>query len=183
MKERPIPFSAEMVRAILAGAKTETRRVIKDGEKTTPKYGVPGDRLWVRETWMPFYRVGNINSPAQEGIIYRADDSRLTANVRGHWKADRVGKWRPGISMPRIFSRILLEVTKPERVERVQDITEEGAKAEGFANRQEFLDYWDTLNAARGFGWDANPWVRVVSYKLLEVKTPENAELRERLNA
>lgn len=143
MKERPILFSAPMVRAILSGQKTMTRRVVripnwKDNEaertkllidgikKGFPKcpYGQTGDRLWVRETWGVHYDLDNL-SPSEllEGTPwYRA------AQTGGAETA--VKKWRPSIHMPRWASRILLEITEL-RVERLQDISEEDAWNEG----------------------------------------------------
>ena len=160
MKERPILFSGPMVRAILEGRKTQTRRIIKPQPYqnhsplasgawefvTRPKvkddtigwfrdiaeiarfcpYGKPGDRLWVRETWgitakvstdcwdrLPFVKI------PRDFIDYRATEP----DVNSHWK--------PSIHMPRRFSRITLEITNV-RVERLQDISEEDALAEGF---------------------------------------------------
>jgi hypothetical protein len=186
MKERPILFSGPMVLAILEGRKTMTRRVIRDfpvagyrwsgfiiessrddigkativPERNMPymaqgqikvrcPYGEPGDRLWVRETWAP--DAGDILFKADLG----ADDAKAI-------------KWRPSIFIPRSASRLFLEVAAV-RVERVQDITEEEAKAEGvrdtMSNRYLFSVLWDSINAKRGYGWDANPWVWVVEFK------------------
>jgi len=163
MKERPVLFSAPMVRAILAKTKTQTRRVIKDqqiGERFshmtddgrahlewlgTPScgsgvwdvpehsaqiaspYGQPGDRLWVREThapqadcWGSWDRwMRGEGGPAP--IIHYAADAKL---------APFIERWRPSIHMPRWGSRITLEITSV-RVERLQDISEADALAEG----------------------------------------------------
>lgn len=142
MKERPILFSAPMVRAILNGTKTQTRRVVKDRhidaappacffqwlrERCT--YGQPGDRLWVRETWQVVdgseraRRIVTDPSPSRGWIEYAA-----TVHP-GHEPPPR---WRPSIHMPRWASRILLEITAV-RVERLQDISGEDAVAEGIA--------------------------------------------------
>lgn len=187
MKERPIIFSGPMVRAILDGRKTQTRRVYKaakgypvqDGEHTgNPSeastwmewgpcpYGAPGDRLWVRETFQPNMRCG--------GYLYRADD------IAGHIAED----WRPSIYMPRWASRITLEI-EAVRVERVQDITEEDARAEGIViwevdriqrgdrgGREDFRELWDSINSKRGFGWATNTWVRVIQFKRVEGGQP-----------
>jgi hypothetical protein len=159
MKERPILFSAPMVRAILAGTKTQTRRVYKgtprlDGEHHTNgsgetwtdwgrcPYGKPGDRLWVREAW----RVGTKYdtkaprdlAPRSMTVEYEAGGyacNGLTGGWGTHYPATReypawVGKLRPGMFMPRWASRITLEVTGV-RVERLQDISEADAIAEG----------------------------------------------------
>lgn len=137
VRERPILFSGPMVRAILEGRKTQTRRVLKnpdDGVSTTiedgsplycddggfwhPRpcpYGQPGDRLWVREA----------HQLSPDGPIYRA-----TAREHGTYEPGGAGPWRPSIHMPRWASRITLEITDV-RVERVQEITEDDAIAEG----------------------------------------------------
>lgn len=180
MKERPILFSGDMVRAILAGTKTQTRRVIKpqphdnwENERPCP-YGVPGDRLWVRETW----RDDSFDWEwgTQTKYSYRAD----YADGKGG------GAWRPSIHMPRGASRILLEITGV-RAERLQIITESDMQAEGIVPVMvdsggmtpwgdgidvprydwPFIDLWDNLNAKRGYGWDVNPWVWVIEFKPL----------------
>lgn len=178
-KERPILFSGEMVRQILVGNKTQTRRVVKardicdeclqgenapnnysdlvelDGNPnvagaifgTTPylktgfcshndvcgerircPYGKPGDRLWVRETW------------AVEDCFDSWKPSDLKPNIPVAYRANRPSdtsvKWRPSIFIPRWASRITLEITNV-RVERLQDISEEDARAEGVASDDE----------------------------------------------
>jgi len=214
MKERPILFSAPMVRAILAGNKTQTRRVIKPQPKGTRTdaypdrynngphwafwlpdnrmteeqtwkcpYGEPGDRLWVRETWKTEER----KEDCVDGIRLRADNAFVpienTTEAADAWVQvnKRDGKWRPSIFIPRWASRIILGVTNV-RVERLQEITEEDAKAEGveavscadvprqaaWSNRQDFSRIWDSINAKRGFGWDTNPWVWVVGFRKCE---------------
>lgn len=190
IKERPIIFSSEMVRAILEGRKTMTRRVVTDqgrcldlddaddreqcrlwGEE---QYGAPGDRLWVRETWTligPSRPSGYWSDPAWKvrEAFYKADNDRPT------W----AGKWRSPIHMPRKFSRITLEITDV-RVERVQSITAADCIAEGIPSRgidrdgpciaaalmyiEDFKNAWDTLNAKRGYSWASNPWVWVISF-------------------
>lgn len=152
MTERPILMSAPMVRALLDGRKTQTRRVVKPrhdwhvdevpdergvfrpwpvfesyvyAEPETIEvpcpYGEPGDRLWVRETWAP-------NEMAVgESTLYAADGRPPYGNLS-------VSRWRPSIHMPRGLSRLTLEVTGV-RVERLQDISEEDAKAEGITER------------------------------------------------
>jgi hypothetical protein len=187
VKERPILFSSPMVRAILAGTKTQTRRLVKPvrgfehnnvcrpdmaadswavwwhgefervGCLQTCPYGVPGDRLWVRETWQE-------NTPPS-GYIYRADD------VAGHIDSG----WRPSIFMPREACRLRLEVTDV-RVQRLQDISEQDAKAEGVPTRTYtdgrgfepatlgFRYLWDSINAKRA-AWDSNPWVWALTFR------------------
>jgi hypothetical protein len=179
MSEKPILFSGPMIRAILEGRKTMTRRVIVpqptafrfgrpvkgDGESVRElkcPYGQPGDRLWVRETWS--------RDPSGDSVFYRAG----SPGYAGSWiTGTPVDAWRPSIFMPRALSRILLEMTAV-RVERVQDISEEDAKAEGspwedcwMSYRQSFEALWNSINASRGYGWDANPWVRAIEFKVL----------------
>lgn len=141
MKERPILYSAPMVVAILDGRKTQTRRVIKnigiapgigeiykgsddasDWVKECP-HGTVGDRLWVREAWRVTSKLDDI-SPNQlpEGIGVEYPSTRHINNLQG--------RKRPSIHMPRSLSRILTEITEI-RVQRLQDITPEEAKAEG----------------------------------------------------
>lgn len=183
MKERPILFTGEMVRAILDGRKTQTRRPFKFRETNQPPsrpelfnpkhvtqpapLGTIGDRLWVREKWAPHCEMPG-------AAIYRCDrggdyQDTVTENFR----------WRPSIHMPRWASRIDLEITAV-RVERAQEITEEDAKNEGVspddyegyehpdnptlscaAHRYSFRDLWQSIYA----NWDANPWVWVYEFR------------------
>ena len=151
MKDRPILFSAPMVRALLDGSKTQTRRLVKpqppahlnklrhigngdwqfvedtcqlaDTVSTVRcPYGQPGDRLWVRETW---WRDEEDNS-----IIYRVDANSDIVYVNKHETGLAKYNWRPSIFMPRAASRITLEITAV-RVERLQDISGADAQAEG----------------------------------------------------
>ena len=165
MKEHPILFSTPMVRAILEGRKTKTRRVAKPEtvrlieecmgdplfslnvglhlKRIKPPYAV-GDRFWVRETFAPF--VGAMG----RGAIYKADDVHATP-----LEMCLGNKWRPSIHMPRWASRITLEVTGV-RAQRLQDITPEDAWEEGFEHIGSFEWTWDSLYAKRGLGWEAN---------------------------
>lgn len=158
VKERPILFNGEMVRAILDGRKTQTRRVVNPqphaGVRKSPfvpsgledghgreiklKYGRPGDRLWVRETWQP---CGPWDCLDGMHIRLKADDSLFKPlNPPRPFLVENDGrdglgkngkqKWRPSIYMPRWASRISLEITDI-RVERVQDISEADVWAEG----------------------------------------------------
>lgn len=183
MKERPILFSGEMVRAILDGRKTQTRRVLTgdfDGDfdrdgwplvtwpstgcltRATPRYGGPGDRLWVRETW-------GVDAPLDDVRRAYEDVTGGSLGASVYYRADRVHEntgltWKPSIHMPRWASRIILEITNI-RVERVQDISQTDVMAEGTQGKRSFANLWDSINAARGYGWDANPWVWVVEFR------------------
>ncbi len=177
MKERPILFSGEMVRAILEGRKTQTRRLAKVNADGYPCDSLcpycPGDRLWVRETWScgkVFDRTPPGQIPTVERDIpvwYAAEDGEESINR---------GRWRHSIHMPRWASRITLEVTGV-RVERLQDISEADACAEGIMRasgvcgqtvrpgpRDHFADLWDRINNDRA-SWASNPWVWVVEFR------------------
>ena len=183
MKERPILFSGPMIRALLDGRKTQTRRIVKPQpteqvyqiyhsanfapsdplDQDVPDfareihcpYGAPGDQLWVRETW------------AEDGIGYTY---RATNETWPH-------HWAPSIFMPRAASRIQLEIVDV-RVERVQDITTADACAEGVPGCRDdlsnvhavefFKALWDQINGARpGYSWANNPWVWCLTFKRL----------------
>lgn len=208
MKERPILFSGPMVRAILEGRKTMTRRAVKlrhgadvvvvNGQVWKPArvdyagyvdcpYGQPGDRLWVRETWTCVHGV-----PEAGGVPHTDDFVRYRADAGAAEKLiDEIKCWHPSIHMPRVYSRILLEVTAV-RVERLQDITEADAQAEGVERvvvgsgwrrycdpdseevgvppcgdaRRSFRSLWKYINGAES--WNANPWVWVVEFKRVQ---------------
>lgn len=193
MAEKPIIFSGPMVRAILDGRKTQTRRVVKHipalgpPENWCPKherarfaeivgdyrrfcpYGTRGSYLWVRETW----RLGE--EPYDCGdtsVHYRADPDECAG-----------GPWRPAIYMPRCASRITLCITDV-RVERVQDVDAYDAVAEGCGVHpgsrdtqqswedevlEEFTAMWDSINSRRGgCSWDDNPWCWVLSFEVVK---------------
>ena len=148
MKERPIIFRAEMVRAILAGRKTQMRRIVKPCHMATVDaeqfpilamcpYGSPGDRLWVRETC----RAEAIDDEGLCGVRYVADKQFMPIEntreasdrwVQLYWYRGMEGATVPPIHMPRWASRITLEITDV-RVERLQDISEDDCLAEGIA--------------------------------------------------
>ncbi|MDV1206753.1 hypothetical protein RZR75_20625 [Enterobacter hormaechei] len=220
MTERGMIFNSEMVRAILDDRKTQTRRIIKDctvgrdpiskfiqiGKKfigcypeDVPElireccpYGVPGDRIWVRETFqgplfdfeqMEAYQEDSSKFKKPEFCVYKADGKPAPE----FFDADdnlHCG-WRPSIHMPRWASRITLEITGV-RVEQLKSISEEEARSEGVARLREgfwkhyqpgwtqhqlsargsFATLWDSIY---GFGdWDRNPWVWVVEFKRIE---------------
>lgn len=192
MTDRPILFSGPMVRALLEGRKTQTRRVIKGVQRnncltvrkpTKTKTGIeahvidagehgllpyaPGDRLWVREGFSGPYGCRNLpprDWPNAGPIWHWADGNP----EHGDWTRPK-----PGIHMPRWASRLTLTVTDV-RVQRLQDISEDDARAEGVQPytptcpdddtpaADAFMDLWDSLNAERA-PWDSNPWVCAVS--------------------
>lgn len=197
MKETGIIFTGESVRAILAGTKTQTRRVVTgrplewlapemfvpefvaDPSNNLCPYGYAGDRLWVRETWglTASIPVSAQRQAIKDGfclpgwLAWRADDPA------GNWC------WRSPIFMPRWASRITLEVTGV-RVERVQEISEEDAWAEGvlpptwetdglcFSRDHQHIDarpafacLWDSINAKRGYSWESNPFCWAITFR------------------
>jgi hypothetical protein len=174
--ERPVLFKGEMVNAILSGKKTQTRRIVKpqpvawskspgllewkflhlppEGLIAECPYGIPGDTLWIRET----FAVHEIGESTH--IVYRADCG-----------SDGDGaKWRPSIFMPRKHSRISLKITDV-RVERLQDISEGDVMSEGIEHDPnvpswlKFAFLWNSINANRGYDWDSNPWVWVIEFE------------------
>jgi len=169
-KERPILLCGEMVRAVLDGRKTQTRRVVKRPlVDTVCPYGKVGERLWVREAFMV--------QPNLWGHDHQEQPIHYLATTRKEEVEDYVSK--PSIHMPRWASRLTLEIVRV-RVERVQDISEQDAMAEGCApvvhedgavdcgtRKTTFRKLWDSLNADRGFGWATNPWVWVIEFKRL----------------
>lgn len=252
MRERPILFSAPMVRAILDGRKAQTRRIVQipsiiaadinDADTASERnglttiawldqheggpgfygwlseypeegsislrcpYGVPGDRLWVRETsraheltdaearddTFGIMERESMETPpfGLDGVLYAADNHfrpiENTLSASDLWAAmhcyrGKRGATVPGTHMPRWASRIILEVVGV-RVERLQDLRGRclDFEAEGItiapsdpfphANRASKLEsafrkLWDSLNAKRGYGWDANPWVWRIEFK------------------
>lgn len=172
MKERPIIFSTPMVQAILEGRKSQTRRVVKpqptrligtppnkwpqDYPELCP-YGQLSDRLWVRETWanVLFHK-----------MFYKADDDR---------NLPKGCKWKPSIHMFKMYARIWLEITNI-RVERLQDISEGDAKAEGveigssamghtFTHIEHYRALWNSINKKK-HPWADNPWVWVINFQI-----------------
>ncbi|MBD1412833.1 hypothetical protein NUJ30_08565 [Burkholderia contaminans] len=230
MKERPILFSGAMVRAILEGSKTQTRRIVKPtgahhifqfrgreeargtdeptgewawcraerviSEHIRCPYGKPGDRLWVREAF-------RLTSDFDGDSPTRVGERCLDAGYRAPWApvryevdgAERDWRWvgtppghevtagraRASMHMPRWASRITLEITDV-RAERLQAISWDDAIAEGIKDPRraavridpidgtvaQFRQLWDSLNAAQGHGWDANPWAWVVEFRKVE---------------
>jgi len=202
MKERPIIFNGDMVRAILSGRKSQTRRVIanvgadnciplqkqtktKDGIYTyvmdAPMYGLcpfgqVGDRLWVRETFAGHYLDDDQIQDIKDGRCKAKDLCEYRSDYGDD--ADCADGWTPSIHMPRWASRILLEITAV-RVERLNDISESDARAEGYPVEREvdggahdpwlwFRDLWDGIYPDNSF--KVNPWVWVIEFKRVEAQ-------------
>ena len=133
-------------------------------------YGQVGGGLWVRERWMPVCRVG---PPIYDGILYGDGEMREVRHETSVWKMDRVGKWRPSIHMPRWVSRLSL-VIKVVKVERLQDISEEDAIAEGIeplqgGARVAFKNLWESINTKPGRRWEDDPFVWALEFEVNEV--------------
>ena len=147
-------------------------------------YGQVGDRLWVRERysiaeirWRPDGKSGGAT------VLYKAGGTKSIGWndwLMANWLKPDWDKKRPSIFMPRWASRITLEITEV-RVERVQEITEADIKTDFFigeiingqliitpATRESSPQLWDTLNEKRGYGWEVNPWVWVISFKVVK---------------
>jgi hypothetical protein len=196
MKERPILFSAPMVRAILEGRKTQTRRVVKQRiipvvdecfrvngkwcNKTFDydlgalcPYGQPGDRLWVRET--AIISPPNWNDGSDCNVKDDQGRSRIVQWIASYPNTEGAGFYRlkkvPSIFMPRWASRITLEIIGI-RVERLQDISNEDIRAEGAAvlgcvtHRLNYQTLWESINGPDS--WAINPWVWVIEFRKVE---------------
>ena len=202
-KERGILFSGEMVNAILAGTKSQTRRVVKpqpvgghsfnsdgsqrerrEGQGRCP-YGAPGDLLYVREAWR-----WSSHEAGEPCVCYRADNMCACGRPAQVPADHPYLKWKPGIHLFKTDSRIWLRITDV-RVERVQEIANpsercapkvqaEGIQScieRGFATFGEaFADLWDSINAKRGFGWANNPFCWVLTFE-----RDKDAETRPRV--
>lgn len=230
--ERPILMSAPMVRSLLAGTKTQTRRVCKsqpyangfhfdghdfqchndylppsamlmdcrrggidyttsdhEGWAAECPYGQPGDRLWVREAFQADPPIDSTwASTAWHGCPEHAQLSEIPERYRlpkhciyrADWTGGELARWRPSIHMPRWASRITLEITEV-RVQRLQEISEADAQAEGCSlecmtptgndsgsaihGPGGYRALWESINGPGS--WDANPWVWAISFKRL----------------
>lgn len=188
-----------MVRAILDGKKTQTRRVVKPlpswqvhsvcepsgaaapwevwfhlpettrvGHLRKCPYGVPGDRLWVRETF--WHQPEQHDSYPGMGSLKVCDDVTIyRADFDGD--EDRSFAWRPSIFMPRWASRITLEIADV-RVQRVQEISYRDSVAEGVSEspfaQTAFSRLWDSINSKRGHGSEKNDWVWALTFKRVQ---------------
>ena len=122
----------------------------------------------MRETWKIVGRLATeyaVHYPATRDVV--GVDVGWEGPCPKYDKMIHEDRVRPSIHMPRWASRLLREITKV-RVERVQDISEEDAKAEGTESPLQFSGLWDTINQSRGYGWSANPWVWCVSFRRIE---------------
>ena len=196
MTDRPIIFSAPMVRGLWDGHKTQTRRLMPDQKYLAQAYNpivsgrclynysgeevisraryAPGDRLWVRENWKPhsIYADRAPRDMPRSKVFYAADDGYAPSNT----------KWVPSIHMPRWASRMTLLV-EGVKVERLQDIILQDAFAEGCAIRQidlfgadadgrraigaaYFANLWRSIHGPAA--WDANPWVCAISFRVVK---------------
>jgi len=189
MTTRPIIFSAPMIRALVAGNKTMTRRIVKkqpvdqgrirhlsgewfsrqttgDGlwEDLKCPFGTPGDQLWVKETFS--HQVGADAYKTPSYCDYFAEDRPERDSIC----------WTPSIFMPRWASRITLEITAV-RVERLQEISEADAKAEGVEfqpssvpsltpGKGAYRQLWESIHGPGS--WALNPWVWVISFRRIE---------------
>ena len=218
MRERPIIFNADMVRAVLDGRKKQTRRIMREQPEVIPKedefdqpgfwipfnagktmvrnedmyiacpFGLKGDRLWVRETFRVHSRATDVAT-----LVYKASEQQSWTQQTHRVPIEKCNKpavvdtWTPSIHMPIWASRITLEVTGV-RVERLRDISEKDAAAEGVPLAGDLLpDYpgtyltpkgdfatakvafqrlWESIYGAGS--WQANPWVWVVEFTRVE---------------
>ncbi len=158
MKEKPIIFSTEMVKAIIDGRKTQTRRKLKKMQCMYSK----GDFTWVRETWQ-HTKCLNINPEDENyGYVYKADDQP--------WSDMESWKWKPSIFMPKSATRLWLEIVNINP-ERLQDISLQDIEAEGLPSNWKdlytsplewFKKLWESINGPGS--WDKNPWVWVITF-------------------
>ena len=164
MKETGLMFKAPLVRAILEGRKTQTRRVLRNQrayDLVKAPLGKPSDRIYVRETFSQHPKWGQ--------LAFRADGEEFEDADGWLWEP----KWQPSSQMPKQLARIWLEITGV-RVERLQDISTEDCISEGLNTtlreydaevnlRDQFQELWEST----GGDWDANPWVWVIDFKVL----------------
>ncbi len=208
---KPILFNTDMVRAILEGRKTVTRRVVKPQPVYNPNdgftwkgaaYGTdlpptekgatynfrcaapcrPGDILYVRETWQYAYALDENEQPIESTgrYFYAADGGNepfaFWVNEDGSHRDSM--PWHPSIHMPREAARIFLRVTDV-RVERLQEIDDDGIVSEGLAIGDPFDELWDSTikKADRAlYGWEADPWVWVIEFERISREEAEQCQ-------
>ncbi|MEX0081628.1 hypothetical protein AB2T90_04250 [Clostridium butyricum] len=190
---KPILFNTEMVQAILDSRKTTTRRIIKvnnslefmgfkEGKallgkgccihETIKAPYMPGDILYVRETWGISNPMGDFarNNMTAE-YIYKAGYAKGERISITREDEKNLGVWKPSIHMSKVAARIFLKVTSV-RVERLQDITEDGIRAEGITEEwlphamDKFRKLWDSTT--KEYRWETNPWVWVIEFERIE---------------
>lgn len=188
MAIKSILFNTEMVRAILDGRKTCTRRIVKDGIPDDAMWGytafTPKGYISCRGVYADGYGEGFFKLPYQpEDILYVRETwghpISLNSNKQYVFRADKIAEsgfkndshiWHPSIHMPKEAARIWLKVTDV-RVERLQDMTDDDAEAEGCFDYTStalgFPDVWDSTikkSDVDRYGWDVNPWVWVIEF-------------------
>lgn len=196
MAIKPILFNAEMVRAILDGRKSCTRRIVKPQQligmlPDKCKNGAPyqiGDILYVRETWCMYGKLDDFDHviDGTEKYYYLADGANPTpyncflVQRNGYDEYKDTPVWHPSIHMPKEAVRIWLKVTDV-RVERLQEMTDDDAEAEGCFDYTStalgFPDVWNSTIKNSGldrYGWNANPWVWVIEFEQCEKPKEEN---------
>ncbi|WP_321833599.1 hypothetical protein [Clostridium butyricum] len=196
---KPILFNTEMVQAILDSRKTTTRRIIKvnnslefmgfkEGKallgkgccihETIKAPYMPGDILYVRETWGISNPMGDFarNNMTAE-YVYKAGYAKGKRIPITREQEKNLGVWKPSIHMPKVAARIFLKVIGV-RVERLQDITEQGIKAEGVTEEwpphamDKFQELWNSTT--KEYGWDTNPYVWVIEFKRINKSEEED---------
>ena len=192
MAIKPILFNTEMVRAILDGRKTCTRRIVKDDIPDDAMWGytafTPKGYISCRGVYADGYGEGFFKLPYQPGYILYVRETwghpiSLNSDKQYVFRADKIAEsgfkndshiWHPSIHMPKKAARIWLNVTNV-RVERLQDMTDDDAEAEGCFDYTStalgFPDVWDsTIKKSNldSYGWDANPWVWVIEFERCE---------------
>lgn len=195
LKDKPILFNTEMVKAILNGNKTQTRRIIKPhpiqpekGSYFDSFAGGPqwnwwskdhrqylgqiikcpyeiGQKLWIRETWFDEFKA-----------LYPQRKTKRIFHYKASVLDKSVFKWKPSIFMPKEACRLWLEITNI-RAEKLQNITPEDIIHEGCTIprvtaktcfRGDWIKLWNSINEKRGYSWESNPWVWVIEFKKIK---------------
>ena len=168
MKDHPIIFSGEMVRVLLSGRKTMTRRLASSPLRRAR----PGDRLWVREN-VKLRSVGPL--PGEVSLIYQADTDQMSAPIYDRFTKPgdknrlKFTGWTPSIHMPRWASRITL-LLDSVKTEPLQTISDADAKSEGCTSRDDFCELWTRLHGNHGREcWVLDPLIVALSFRLEEI--------------